>query len=196
MTARHAKLMIGACGLTICWCDSCTTQTCWMRVATFGQVGKYLKEAYGKAMKLSASVSGFKNKERVKKGIVEQLSLASISTVAGINANTSPSKSRLQQEMENLPVTRLAFTEDAPDYCSIDGSSRATLGRICSRRKGPGVSSDERRSCRSLCKACGLKVRIQQKIVAATCNCKFTWCCQVNCDSCVQNVTSFACGAA
>lgn len=167
-----------------------------MRVAGFAVVGRYLKEAYGKAMKLSSSASGFKNKERVKKGIVDQLSLSSISTVAGINANTSPSKSRLQQEMGNLPATRLAFTEDAPDYCSINGTTRATLGRICSRRKGPGVPVDERRSCRNLCKACGLKVRKQHKKVATTCNCKFTWCCQVHCLSCVHDETVFVCAAA
>lgn len=168
-----------------------------MRVAEFGVIGKYLKDAYGKAMKLSSSANGFKNKERVKKGITEQLSLSSISTVAGINANTSPSKSRLEQEMANLPVTRLAFTENPPDYCSMNGttSSRATEGRICSRRKGKDVPVDERRSCRNLCKACGLKVRKQRKKITTTCNCKFQWCCQVHCSSCEQEETTFTCAA-
>lgn len=163
-----------------------------MRVAEFGVIGNYLKEAYSRAMKLSSSS---KNKERVKKGIADQLSMASISTVAGINDNASPSKSRLEQEMANLPVTRLAFTEDAPDYCAMNATtgSRATVGRICSRRKGKDVPSEERRSCRNLCKACGLKVRKQRKKVTTTCNCKFQWCCQVHCSSCQQEETTFMC---
>jgi wingless-type MMTV integration site family protein 8 len=117
--------------------------------------------------------------------------------VTGINDNASPSKSRLEQEMANLPVTRLAFTEDAADYCAMSNGtstgSPATVGRICSRRKGPGVTSDERRSCRNLCKACGLKVKKQRKKITTTCNCKFHWCCQVHCSTCEKEETTFTC---
>lgn len=162
-----------------------------MRVADFGVIGNYLKDAYSKAMKLSSS----SRKERVRKGITEQLSFASISSVAGINDNTSPSKSRLEMEMSNLPVTRLAFSEDAPDYCAVNSvtGTRGTVGRTCSRRKGEDVSKEERRSCRNLCKACGLRVKKERRNVTSSCNCKFQWCCTVHCQTCQQEETTFTC---
>lgn len=180
---------------------SCTTQTCWMRVADFRTIGRYLKDAYRKAIKMSgsSSVSNDGNLNRVKKGISDQIfSLSSISTsLVGINDNAAgtASKSKLETEIGSLPSTRLAYSEESPNYCfsNVTVHSMGTLGRQCSRRKGKEVPQEERRSCRNLCRSCGYRVRKERRTITTTCNCKFHWCCQVKCDQCTKEEVSFRC---
>jgi len=175
---------------------SCTTQTCWMKVADFHEVGNYLKETYRKAMKIGYTSRG-NALGRVKKNIADQLSVSAISTsVPGINDNVSPSRMKIQEEMKNLPLSRLAFTEDSPSYCSLNrtSSSKDTVGRRCSRRKGKEVPLEEKKSCRNLCRTCGLKVKKhKKKVINKHCNCKLEFCCEVKCETCVTEETYFTC---
>lgn len=178
---------------------SCTTQTCWMKVAPFHDVGNYLKETYKKAEKIGHSFEGSmssKSLERVRKDIAGQLPLSAISSsVPIINDNIIPSKTKIEDEVRNLPLSKLAFTEDSPDYCRLDKNSVAeTLGRTCSRRKGKDVSLEERKSCRNLCRSCGLKVKKQRKkVVNRHCNCKLQYCCEVKCETCITEEITFSC---
>lgn len=66
-------------------------------------------------------------------------------------------------------------------------------GRRCSRNKTNGLSRYERRSCRTLCRSCGLQVRKQLVIKRKQCNCKFHWCCNVTCDVCEEVQHKFYC---
>lgn len=101
----------------------------------------------------------------------------------------------VNERESGFPINRLIFSEESPDYCLANSTlaSKGTLGRTCSRRKGKDVSPEERRSCRTLCKKCGFKVKKSRKRVIKTCNCKFKWCCQVECESCAKEEITLTC---
>ncbi|XP_059611047.1 protein Wnt-8a [Phlebotomus argentipes] len=89
----------------------------------------------------------------------------------------------------------LVFLEKSPDYCmkNVIQGWQGMRGRQCSRRKDAGSSLQERRSCRKLCRACGLKVKKERVIKESPCKCKFFWCCDVQCDTCSERVNEFYC---
>lgn len=68
-----------------------------------------------------------------------------------------------------------------------------TKGRLCSRKKSALRTSSERKSCRTLCRQCGYKVRKEKRVVKNRCNCTFQWCCSVKCDLCTEAVEEFYC---
>lgn len=164
----------------VCKCHgisgSCTMQTCWMRVADFATVGSYLKQAYRRALKIDSNTDRDNNSlGRIRKRI----------------ADNSPAA---RPGLSALPSTRLAFAEESPDYCANTSiGSNGTLGRHCSRRKGADVPVDERKSCRKLCRQCGYRVKRDRRRVLQPCNCRFKWCCQVECDSCATEQLTYTC---
>lgn len=66
-------------------------------------------------------------------------------------------------------------------------------GRSCTRTFLANASIAERRSCRNLCRSCGFKVKKYSKEVKRRCNCTFSWCCEVKCDTCTERVEEFFC---
>lgn len=97
--------------------------------------------------------------------------------------------------LNSINEETLVYMLDSPDYCkeNIIPGWMGTRGRQCSRSKGDDVSSNERKSCKNICRNCGLKVRKEQKIRKRRCNCKFNWCCDVKCDICTDIVDAFFC---
>lgn len=177
-------------------------------------MGNYLKESYNKAIKVTGVGNG--NNGRVKKAIdsdpisdnesfsdefitnrrqifgeMESEESDDTKVFRGENSNDLNSV----QSPSDYPVTRLIYSEQSPDYCIANATlaSKGTLGRICSRRKGPDVKIEERKSCRNLCKKCGYRVKKSRKRVIKTCNCKFKWCCQVECESCAKEEVTLTC---
>ncbi|XP_055643741.1 protein Wnt-8 [Toxorhynchites rutilus septentrionalis] len=90
---------------------------------------------------------------------------------------------------------QLVYIHPSPDYCQRDviPGWLGTYNRQCSMARGANVRAGERKSCRNLCRQCGLKVRKQTKVEQRKCNCRFNWCCQVICDSCVELVEEHRC---
>ncbi|XP_058454624.1 protein Wnt-8a-like [Malaya genurostris] len=81
----------------------------------------------------------------------------------------------------NIRIDQLVYIHPSPNYCQ------------CSAARGANVDIDERKSCRNLCRYCGLKVRKQIKIGEQKCNCRFKWCCHVACDKCVETLEELRC---
>ncbi|KAK2187098.1 hypothetical protein NP493_179g01068 [Ridgeia piscesae] len=132
---------------------SCTTSTCWLQLAQLRSVGNFLKKRHARAVKVD-----FQN------GVMQQ------------QTNT-----KWYRRKQPIKVTDLLYVTPAPDYCWLNGTQR-TLGRHCVRpAKGAGGTSYERRSCRVLCRACGLDVSETQVMVETGCHCRFHWCCAVRC---------------
>ena len=80
------------------------------------------------------------------------------------------------------PPTRedLIYSEDSPDYCVKDEKtgSLGTIGRECNATS-MGVDG-----CELLCCSRGFEmVKVEEKV---NCRCRFHWCCDVVCDTCVQ----------
>ncbi|XP_026481538.1 protein Wnt-5b-like [Ctenocephalides felis] len=81
----------------------------------------------------------------------------------------------------------LVYIEDSPNYCvknQITGSL-GTHGRVCNR------TSDGLDGCKLLC--CGRGYNTRKISVRERCECKFHWCCFVECKTCVRNVDVHTC---
>lgn len=72
----------------------------------------------------------------------------------------------------------LVYFMESPDFCrsDLEHGSLGTVGRQCNRTS-PGLDS-----CSLLC--CGRGFHTQIKDVEEDCNCRFVWCCRVECDKC------------
>ncbi|KAK0399422.1 hypothetical protein QR680_003039 [Steinernema hermaphroditum] len=67
--------------------------------------------------------------------------------------------------------TNLVFLDASPNYCS----DSSTKGRECTNG-----------NCGTLC--CGRGYTVKREIVSVSCRCKFLWCCEVKCDTCLSVV--------
>ncbi|XP_033885773.1 protein Wnt-8b-like [Acipenser ruthenus] len=146
---------------------SCTTQTCWLQLPEFREVGNYLKEKYHKALKVDL----FKG--------------------AG---NSAASRGAIAETFSTISKKELVHLEDSPDYCLENKTLglQGTEGRECVK-KGKNLSKWEKRSCKRLCGECGLAVEERKADMVSSCNCKFHWCCAVKCEQCRKTITKYFC---
>ncbi|KAJ8915234.1 hypothetical protein NQ315_015457 [Exocentrus adspersus] len=151
--------------------SSCSMQTCWMELGAFEEVVMKLKEKYRRA-------------ERVAYEAVEE-------------AITLGNSARQWDEEKIIPVKKhsLVYLVQSPDYCVVNAAEDVlgTKGRQCSRDASEHVTREERKSCKTLCRSCGYKVRKFRKRETRKCNCSFTWCCDVKCDTCVVDLDEYFC---
>ncbi|KAM9410313.1 protein Wnt-2b-like [Pholidichthys leucotaenia] len=81
----------------------------------------------------------------------------------------------------------LVFVEKSPDYCLMDSKtgSLGTEGRECNK------SSRGTNSCEVMC--CGRGYDTKRKKKVTKCECKFKWCCDVECKYCEDIVDVHTC---
>ncbi|XP_055331362.1 protein Wnt-11b-2-like [Paramacrobiotus metropolitanus] len=74
----------------------------------------------------------------------------------------------------------LLYTAKSPDYCNADDrfGSMGTKNRLCN------ATSSGPESCKTMC--CGRGHYSYMMHVPVTCNCKYIWCCRVECNTCQQ----------
>ncbi|XP_051277132.1 protein Wnt-8-like [Dicentrarchus labrax] len=168
------RLAVKATMRRICRChgmsESCSVQTCWTQLSDFREIGNYLKIKHSQAQKLDI------DKKRLRAG------------------NSADNRGAIVDAFGSIAPTELIYLEDSPDYCRRNTSLGlyGTEGRECVQH-GEGLTQWERRSCRRLCHECGLKVEERRTEVVSSCNCKFHWCCTVNCDDCSQVIVKHVC---
>lgn len=150
--------------------QSCSVKTCWTQLSDFRDIGNHLKIKHSQAQKLSI------DKKHMRAG------------------NSAVSQGAIVDALGSISRTELIYLEESPDYCrrNISMGLHGTEGRECVQHK-EGLSQWERRSCRRLCHDCGLRVEQRRTEVTSSCNCKFHWCCTVNCDDCKRVVVKHAC---
>ncbi|KAF8767779.1 Protein Wnt-7a like protein [Argiope bruennichi] len=143
---------------------SCTMKTCWKTLPPFGQIGDYLMKAY-----------------RVSKKVVPHWGPVSSRTPLHLKLRKSKRKNRKPRPRD------LVYLESSPNYCESDPTrgSLGTVGRECNR------SSSDIDGCDLLC--CGRGYNTHQYIRTWQCNCKFHWCCYVNCDVCKERTENYVC---
>lgn len=87
------------------------------------------------------------------------------------------------------PIGRenLIYSEKSPDFCKPNrkAGSLGTRGRICDPNS-MGVDG-----CELLC--CARKYTKQTVTVRENCKCRFVWCCDVICQTCVNKKTIYTC---
>lgn len=81
----------------------------------------------------------------------------------------------------------LVYLDESPDYCRTDvpNGMVGTEGRGCNR------TGNDLDSCEMLC--CGRGYNTMKHIVTEKCQCKFVWCCRVQCKTCQTKVEVHAC---
>lgn len=158
----------------ICRChgmsQSCSVKTCWTQLSDFREIGNYLKIKHSQAQRLNI------DRKHMRAG------------------NSAVSQGAIVDALGSIARTELIYLEESPDYCrrNVSMGLYGTEGRECVQHK-EGSTQWERRSCRRLCHDCGLRVEEKRTEVLSSCNCKFHWCCTVNCDDCKRVVVKHAC---
>lgn len=84
-------------------------------------------------------------------------------------------------------TTDLVYLDSSPDFCSPDKASGSlgTSGRVCKR------SSQAIDGCDLLC--CGRGYTTKTVVIEEKCQCKFNWCCFVQCKKCTKEVEVSRC---
>ncbi|GAB6029241.1 Protein Wnt-5b [Chamberlinius hualienensis] len=90
-------------------------------------------------------------------------------------------KLQLANPRFNVPTAEdLVYMDESPDYCTrnLSVGSIGTKGRVCNRTS---LGMD---GCNLMC--CGRGYNTHKHTVKERCECKFQWCCQVVCKTCVH----------
>lgn len=148
---------------------ACQINTCWTVLPSMSEVGEYLKRQYRVAAKVGA--------------------------MTAVETNIAT----LSKELTAISVDKLVFADASPDYCYEEPKLgiNGTLGRYCSRAKhrpdGTEVSRNERDSCDRLCTKCGYRIKKERLNVEKQCDCRFVYCCSVECKRCPYAEETFKC---
>ncbi|KAJ6649153.1 Protein Wnt-10b [Pseudolycoriella hygida] len=176
---NHAGRMAVANNMQIrCKCHgmsgSCQLKTCWKSAPEFRVVGKVLKQLFRKAVLVDQSNMGNGSPLIIAKKFKKRKSQFR-------NGARSPRKTvRKHKKVMDLQKLEnsLFYYQRSPNFCDKDPSSdiQGTIGRKCNRT-GTGSGS-----CSSMC--CGRGYNLLKERRVERCNCKFHWCCYVECEIC------------
>lgn len=144
---------------------SCSVVTCWQQLSSFREIGDYIKSKYDTAIEVKLS----------KKG--KLIAKRSSGTGKYLLSTGGKSHAKITQE-------ELVYLDSSPDYCTLD-SSYSTTGRACN------ATSRGSDGCGKLC--CGRGYNVHKAVVKTRCNCKFNWCCWVQCDMCQKLQDVYTC---
>ncbi|ENN70204.1 hypothetical protein YQE_13084, partial [Dendroctonus ponderosae] len=160
---------------------SCTMRTCWMKLTNFRTVSDVLKERYDKpahiaAHSLASSKPNKPHANRFPKG-------STANSIPTKRENKRKHKYGFQLKPYNSEFKPpgdkdLVYYELSPAFCekNPEFGIQGTYGRKCNG------SSEGVDNCSILC--CGRGFISQEVIVNERCNCRFHWCCDVQCDMC------------
>ncbi|XP_059062681.1 protein Wnt-7b-like [Achroia grisella] len=147
---------------------SCAVRTCWRALPQFRAVAAALRDKYRRARLHRAAPPD--------------------SPAAPARA-PHPALRRYRQNGVGRPPrkTELVFLAASPSYCEPDAAagSLGTHGRHCNR-----TSTDED-GCEKLC--CGRGYSTVRVVKQVQCRCKFHWCCNVTCDTCLSRTQTHVC---
>ncbi|CAF3043359.1 unnamed protein product [Rotaria socialis] len=139
---------------------SCELKSCWRSLRSFTHIANQLKELYDNAIEV-----------HLERSLIDK------------NLHFVPKNIPFQREKQTISITykdALIFLNASPNYCEFDLSagSFGTMGRVCNR------SSRAIDSCELLC--CDRGYQSHLVTIRSQCNCRFQWCCYVQCQSCVS----------
>jgi wingless-type MMTV integration site family, member 10 len=148
-------------------------KTCWKSAPDFRTVGEILKQQFRRAVLVDQSNFGrggmiIKNNRGGKMR-------KSVNYRAAFRREEEGAKKKMKRsKMENS----LLYFQRSPNFCEKDSLSDipGTHGRRCN------LTSTGSDSCSSLC--CSRGTRLIKEVTNQRCNCRFHWCCHVECQSC------------
>ncbi len=142
----------------------CTSKTCYRALMPRKDaLGRWLKDKYKVAVQVKPSRRS--NRSGYPKFLVK--------TVGKVTRPDSLS---------------LIYLDESPNYCKRDPErgSLGTKGRRCNN-----TDSTQSGSCELLC--CGRGYDTHIKTSSEKCNCKFRWCCEVECEECNSTGNVYTC---
>lgn len=166
---RAGRLAVKRNAKRVCKCHgisgSCQMKTCWLSLPNLRQVGDYLRKNHRTAIKVGASNS----------------------------LESDPTQ--LANELSRAKPTKLVFVDPSPDYCyeNPQFGISGTLGRYCIPNNDTTIHNQSQHSCDRLCTKCGYRVKRETRQVERQCDCRFKYCCSVQCKRCIQNEDVFRC---
>ena len=85
---------------------------------------------------------------------------------------------RISKDMKKPTKSDLVYLDESPDYCdkNIKKGSLGTRGRKCNK-DSYGLDG-----CKLMC--CGRGYHTIERDITEDCDCKFVWCCRVDCKKC------------
>uniref|UniRef100_A0A5S6QW13 Protein Wnt n=1 Tax=Trichuris muris TaxID=70415 RepID=A0A5S6QW13_TRIMR len=151
---------------------SCATRTCWKALPHFTAVGSDLNKRYQEALKVTVNPDG--------EGLIP-------ADHRRFDFLYGPKAAMFQRK--RVSRADLVYFEPSPDYCEADmrTGSLGTAGRQCNR------TSNGQDSCDIMCCGRGYDTTRVQRYFK--CNCKFIWCCRVECLTCTEIVDIHTCKA-
>ncbi|CAG2177284.1 unnamed protein product [Oppiella nova] len=169
---------------------SCELKTCWRSMPSFRQIGDILKEKFESATEVQLKVPP--NAKPVTKPVAKEPKLEA----ASMTYHDMPFPSKSGSRPYLVPIspyfkpqtdTDLIYLQSSPDFCEKNDKigSLGTHGRACNR------TSNAIDGCELMC--CGRGYKIRRERVMERCNCKFHWCCYVECDHCSKEVEISTC---
>ncbi|XP_074651670.1 protein Wnt-2b-like [Tubulanus polymorphus] len=105
-----------------------------------------------------------------------------------VKLNKKKNRLRPVEKTQKKPTKLdLVYLEESPDYCEYnpDLGAIGTSGRLCNKTS-PGLDG-----CQLMC--CGRGYYTTIKEIQEDCDCKFYWCCRVECKKCKRNVEEHYC---
>lgn len=157
----------------VCKCHgvsgSCQMNTCWTSLPDMNRVGNHIRHQYRHAAKVGAMSAKESNVDNLNK------------------------------ELSAIKPDKLVFADSSQDYCYAvpDLGINGTLGRYCSKAKhrpdGAEVSRAEKDSCDRLCTRCGYKVMKERVKTERQCDCRFVYCCSIECKRCPHVEETYKC---
>lgn len=107
--------------------------------------------------------------------------------VAIVTEDNKPMIVRKNTQFKRHTKADLVYLDSSPDYCEADPQKGVlgTHGRLCN------LTSYGIDGCELLCCNRGYEVHVRKEMVK--CNCKFHYCCRVDCDTCEKIIEDHIC---
>jgi len=161
---------------------SCSLRTCWNQLPPFRETGDRLRFRYERARQVAFNVHG--------------TTLQPVASDGGgsrrRSSSSGPTSHSARRSGRRPTREDLVFVDQSPDYCEADvpgtgvvTGAAGTRGRQCDR------TSTATDGCGSLC--CGRGYNTFRSRVTERCNCRFQWCCYVQCQTCRRTDNVYSC---
>lgn len=142
---------------------SCELKTCWKELRPFRNVGTVLKDKFDQATEVEVRRRGSPGTRSHSRPII-------VPVVSPLPDNNG-----------------LQYLKSSPDFCEANVS----LGFFGTRGRRCDPDSDSIDGCDLLC--CGRGYNTKTERLVERCACKFVWCCEVRCKTCVKYVSASTC---
>lgn len=155
---------------------SCAVRTCWRELPTYFQIGDILKTKFDNALEVAVTTN--RNEPPLLTYYDEYLA-------AHIQLGPSDSSLVYLENNQNYCYDGQNFTQDRRclPQTFLDAQNRGQVKVSSSREYFP--------PCEEFC--CSGEYYEETTSHEENCNCRFVWCCNVECQKCTVNATQYRC---